>query len=72
MQIAWQLHDADGKLVEVKNFIVKPEGFTVPYNAEKIHGISTERATKEGMPLDYVLDEFEQALEKTLKPYQNS
>ncbi len=62
VQLAWQIHDAEGKLVEVKNFIVKPEGFTIPYNSEKIHGISTERATKEGMPLDYVLEEFEQAL----------
>lgn len=62
VQLAWQIHDAEGKLVEVKNFIVKPEGFTIPYNSEKIHGISTERATKEGMPLDYVLAEFELAL----------
>ena len=65
VQIAWQIHDVEGHLVEVKNFIVRPEGFTIPYNSEKIHGISTERATKEGMPLDYVLAEFELALERS-------
>jgi len=65
VQVAWQIHDAQGKLIEVKNFIIRPEGFTIPYNAEKIHGISTERALKAGMPLDHVLNEFEAALLKT-------
>ncbi|NNK80372.1 MAG: PHP domain-containing protein, partial [Flavobacteriales bacterium] len=64
VQLAWQLHDERGKLIEVKNFIVKPEGFTIPYTSEQIHGISTERANKMGMPLPYVLDEFEKALEQ--------
>ncbi|HEX4886760.1 MAG TPA: PHP domain-containing protein, partial [Luteibaculaceae bacterium] len=64
VQLAWQLHDSEGKLLEVKNYIVKPEGFTIPYNAEQIHGISTERALREGMPLAYVLAEFNLALEK--------
>lgn len=62
VQLAWQIHDKEGKLVDVKNYIVKPEGFSIPYNAEKIHGISTERATKQGMPLEYVLKEFEKDL----------
>lgn len=64
VQLAWQLHDSEGKLLEVKNYIVKPEGFTIPYNAEQIHGISTERALRKGMPLAFVLAEFNLALEK--------
>ena len=43
VQIAWQLHDNHGKLINAQNLIVKPEGFTIPFNAEKIHGISTEK-----------------------------
>ena len=39
VQVAWQLHNDMGELIEVKNFIVRPEGFTIPYNAEKIHGL---------------------------------
>jgi DNA polymerase-3 subunit alpha len=58
VQLAWQLHDDLGELLEVKNFIVKPEGYTIPFNAEKIHGISTERALKQGMPLTHVINEF--------------
>ena len=39
-----QIHDNKGGLMAVKNYIIKPEGFDIPYNAEKIHGISTQRA----------------------------
>ena len=42
VQIAWQLHDYDGSLIE--HFIVKPDAYDIPYDSEKIHGISTERA----------------------------
>ncbi|MCB0482244.1 MAG: DNA polymerase III subunit alpha [Flavobacteriales bacterium] len=64
VQLAWQLHDVEGNLVEVKNYIVKPEGYTIPFNAEKIHGISTTRAEEQGMELSFVLAEFNKALEK--------
>ena len=64
VQLAWQVHDIEGKLIDVQNYIVKPEGFDIPYNAAKIHGISTDRAEKEGMPLVEVLEIFMQDLEK--------
>ncbi len=65
VQLAWQLHDENGELVEVKNFIVKPDGFTIPFNSEKIHGISTERAQKQGVDLAFALEEFNKALAQT-------
>ena len=65
VQLAWQLHDYDGKLVSAENYIIKPEGYTIPYNAEKVHGISTERALKDGLDLSIVLDKFSTALETT-------
>ena len=58
VQLAWQLHDERGKLLSNNNFIVKPEGFTIPYNAEKVHGISTARALREGHSLSKVLEIF--------------
>ncbi len=64
VQLAWQVHDNLGNLVEVKNFIIKPEGYDIPFNAEKIHGISTDRANKNGMPLAHVLEEFVKDVEK--------
>ncbi len=64
VQLAWQVHDDKGKLVDVKNYIIKPEGFNIPFNASKIHGISTERALQEGVDLSEVLEIFMQELEK--------
>lgn len=65
VQLSWQLHAANGSLISAKDYIIKPEGFTIPFNAEKVHGISTERALAEGQPLHEVLTIFNQDLEKT-------
>jgi len=62
VQLAWQLHRPDGGLVARGNRIVRPDGFTIPYNAVKVHGITDERAAREGHPLEEVLREFEEAL----------
>lgn len=35
VQLAWQIHDADGVLIEVANHIIKPEGFTIPFMRRK-------------------------------------
>ena len=58
VQIAWQIHDIEGKLVSVKNYIIKPDGYDIPYNATKIHGISNEIANEKGIPLKEVLNYF--------------
>ncbi len=59
VQLAWQLHDANGKLLSAQSYIVRPDGFTIPYNAAKIHGISTERALADGFALEDVIARFE-------------
>jgi DNA polymerase III subunit alpha len=65
VQLAWQLHDETGKIIEVESFIIRPEGFTIPFSAEKVHGISTEKALTEGYDLNLVLEKFNVTLEKT-------
>ncbi|ULC60083.1 DNA polymerase III subunit alpha [Flaviramulus sp. BrNp1-15] len=65
IQIAWQLHDAMGKCIESQDYLVQPDGFNIPYDAEKIHGISTELAQEKGIPLAEVLEKFNVALSKT-------
>ena len=62
VQLAWQINDNKGKLKSNKSYIIKPQGFTIPYNSEKVHGISTEIALKEGHNLEFVLKEFENDL----------
>ena len=64
IQLAWQIHDEKGDLVEATSYLVKPDGFIIPRGSEKVHGISTERANKEGQPIEFVLKEFIKALEK--------
>ncbi len=65
IQIAWQLHDGMGKLVERQDYLVRPDGFNIPYDAEQIHGISTELAQQEGVSLAEVLEKFNAAMTKT-------
>ncbi|MBT8266266.1 MAG: DNA polymerase III subunit alpha [Bacteroidia bacterium] len=64
VQIAWQLHDDMGKCIEHQDYLIQPDGFNIPYDAEKIHGISTELAHEEGKPLSEVLERFNEALGK--------
>ncbi|MFY0603052.1 MAG: DNA polymerase III subunit alpha [Flavobacteriaceae bacterium] len=65
VQIAWQLHDALGNVIEHNNFLVQPEGYNIPYDAERIHGISTDLALEKGIPLEDGLTLFHEALQKT-------
>ncbi len=65
IQIAWQLHDELGNLIEHQDYLIKPEGFDIPYDAERIHGISTALAEKEGVALSEVLEKFNIALSQT-------
>ncbi|TKD66518.1 DNA polymerase III subunit alpha [Flavobacterium sp. ASW18X] len=65
IQIAWQLHDEMGRLIESQDYLVRPAGFNIPYEAEQIHGISTALAEAEGVPLKEVLEKFNAAMAKT-------
>ncbi|MEM9142242.1 MAG: DNA polymerase III subunit alpha [Bacteroidota bacterium] len=62
IQIAWQLHDAMGTVIEHQDYLVRPDGFNIPYDAEQIHGISTALAEQDGLPLAEVLEKFNAAL----------
>jgi len=65
VQIAWQLHDKYGELIEHQDFLIKPEGYNIPYDSEQIHGISTQLAKEKGEDLRTVLSLFNEALTKT-------
>ena len=65
VQLAWQLHAADGTLIEAKDFLVQPDGYNIPFGAEKIHGISTALAQARGVGMVEVLDAFEEALQRS-------
>ncbi len=58
VQIAWIFCDRNGNQIESADYIIKPENFTIPADASRVHGISTEKAISEGKPLDFVLQKF--------------
>ena len=64
IQIAWQLHDEWGELMEQRDFIIRPDDFDIPYDSEKVHGISTALAHKKGIELDEALAHFNEAIEQ--------
>ncbi len=65
VQIAWQLHDKYGKLLEHKDYLIKPDGFNIPFESQQIHGISTQLIEEQGTPLLEVLADFNIALAKS-------
>ena len=65
VQIAWQFHDEMGVCIEHEDYLITPDGFNIPYDAEKIHGISTELAQDKGLPLHEILEKFKHVLSKS-------
>lgn len=64
VQLAWSLHDNDGKVVEARVFVVRPDGFVIPDDAARVHKISQMKALADGRPLAEVLDAFAAAAAK--------
>jgi DNA polymerase III epsilon subunit-like protein len=59
VSISWVILNVDTNTIEKKNsYIVKPLGWTIPEDSVRIHGITQERATKEGADLAKVIGEF--------------
>jgi len=58
VQIAWQIYDGEENRVEAFEAIIRPDGFVIPPDAARVHGITQERAREEGVPLMEVLPAF--------------
>lgn len=64
VQLAYLCFDESGNEILRGDFIIKPEGFIIPPDSAKIHGITTVRASKEGLSLPIVLKEFAKIIEQ--------
>jgi len=58
VQLAYLYYDINGNKISEGDFIIKPEEFTIPSDASRIHGITTERALREGQSISSVLQQF--------------
>jgi len=65
VQLAWLFYDKNGDKISGKDYIIKPEGYTIPVDASRIHGITTDRAKKEGLSLLSVLQDFQLMIDQT-------
>ena len=57
VQLAWLLCDEAGNELASASRSIRPQGYVIPSEAARIHGITTERALAEGIPLADALDE---------------
>ena len=48
VQLAWALYDETQTAMETAVCLIRPEGFVIPDDVQRIHNISTERALSEG------------------------
>ena len=62
VQIAWSTYSLEGHLLDEEATLVRPEGFIVPPESTRIHGISHADALREGLSLADMLDRFQAAL----------
>ena len=58
VQLGWILTDESGNEISSGNEIVKPDGFVIPSDASRVHGITTEIALRDGKPLRQVIQSF--------------
>jgi DNA polymerase-3 subunit epsilon len=58
VQLAYLVYDFDGNLIHSCNEIIKPSGFTIPIDASKVHGITTDIANQRGSKIEEVFELF--------------
>jgi DNA polymerase III epsilon subunit-like protein len=62
VQLAWVLADRRGAVLKSPASLVRPDGFVIPRDAARVHGITTEIARRSGIEIGQVLTEFEEDL----------
>ena len=65
VQLAWIVIDNQGNVAEEGDYIIKPEGFEIPFQAFRIHGITTASAIDEGVNLTTALSIFNGLLNRS-------
>ena len=55
VEITWLIGDEQGEVRVERTFLIRPQGFVIPPDAARVHGITTERALSHGVELDSVL-----------------
>ncbi len=65
VQLAYAIYDDKGVKLDSGNHIIKPEGYVIPEESTRVHGISQEQALTQGEPLADVLKAFHQKMKES-------
>jgi len=58
VQLGWVECDDEGTIVREAEWIIKPDGYTIPVEASRIHGITMEKAVEVGVSVGHALTAF--------------
>jgi DNA polymerase III epsilon subunit-like protein len=64
VQFSWGIYKQNGEKVLLRDFVIKPSGFTIPDKSTKIHGIPHNYAKKYGIELIKVIECLEKDINK--------
>lgn len=65
VSISWLLQRSADETIATGDYVIKPDGWTIPDHVAIIHGISTQRAAEIGVPITSALGEFDACVEKS-------
>jgi DNA polymerase-3 subunit epsilon len=63
VQLAWVTAESSASVSPTENHLIRPAGFRIASGASGVHGITTDFALANGVPLQPVLDSFLHAVE---------
>lgn len=58
VELAWVEYDAGENVLDRRDVIIYPDGYTIPPEVSCLHGITTSIAREKGRPLKEVMEEF--------------
>jgi DNA polymerase-3 subunit epsilon len=65
VQLAYLGYDKEGNQICSGDFIIKPNGFSIPADSSRIHGITNEKAINEGKTIFSVLEKFSELVNQS-------
>ncbi len=63
VQLAWICYDDRGEFIASQDVLVQPDGFIIPPEAARVHGITTAIAQENGKPVREVMEQFAEQVE---------
>ena len=62
VELGYYIIDMNNNIIKESEFLIKPDNFIISDEVVKIHGITQDRALKEGKPIKNVLNKLEEDL----------